>query len=810
MKQCKKNKSLIMITAFLLFWCVFLLTPYKKVYADADFSDLPPIPYNRLDASIARYQPHALIYEGSYDVYIVELDKIIPFDFGDTISDTDAQDIAWILRECCGITSGTYNVYPRLVYITLGGATQIDENQINTLCLGETRFYKNSNGAVTKKYKEWFDWSCMEWGNYDYLTETDEAEAKLFWNNHRDHNGTDGETITTLDPLNLKRKSYLSKKISLSSIPDDYSGSSSAIKKYVENNKINVTPTPTLSPTLEPTLAPGITATPTPKVISTPTITLKPTSTPTPATYQIAYYGNGSTSGAAYSTKKQADSFITIKSNWFLKSGCRFLYWKDTNGDIYYPGNYFDVYKNTSFYAEWEVNQGIVTFDYNTDYLSNYPMYDSFSKGDYGNSLTSKGTIIRIYDDTDATGQNYSVEEIFANQKVYTLNSVIGELPLPSCDCFEFGGWSTARLTYTVDDPNEQGKEITISNGDPTCIISSNYIIADTSYKTLYAYWKPKNIDIDFVYYCDPEIIDIDDCTYYFYSLYQTDEQSISIPYGTTFDDMPLLYAPGYTFSTWYYEDDSKEYISKEYVSKETVCLFTESTTLYAEWVPEEYTLTFYSNADDVLNPDPITFTYYRYDYPIEKAVYPTLPTLEREGYVFDGWQLTNSSGPVISSGSEVVYMSNSYAIAKWTAAEIEITYNCNWRTDTAYGSILDADNPKIIDNGLTIVVEDLDETYIKTAKYNATYKYPTPQRDGYTFKYWTLADGTIITKNSKCLSLNPITLYANWTANTYTIYLNDNLEYHTYDDADYDTEKLDEAYKEYYDSKNVPIQSQE
>lgn len=48
----------------------------------------------------------------------------------------------------------------------------------------------------------------------------------------------------------------------------------------------------------------------------------------------------------------------------------------------------------------------------------------------------------------------------------------------------------------------------------------------------------------------------------------------------------------------------------------------------------------------------------------------------------------------------------------------------------------------------------------------------PTPTREGYTFNYWMLADGTRIYSNKEPVVTYDHTLYANWTINNYTFTL--------------------------------------
>ncbi len=125
-----------------------------------------------------------------------------------------------------------------------------------------------------------------------------------------------------------------------------------------------------------------------------------------------------------------------------------------------------------------------------------------------------------------------------------------------------------------------------------------------------------------------------------------------------------------------------------------------------------------------------------------------TKPT--RTGYTFKNWN-TNSSGSGTSFSSGGSYTANSAATlyAQWTANTYKVTFNANGGTTP---------------------------TASKNVTYNSTYgTLPTPTRSGYTFKGWYTATsgGTQITSSTKVSITSAQTLYAQWTANKYTVTLN-------------------------------------
>ena len=105
----------------------------------------------------------------------------------------------------------------------------------------------------------------------------------------------------------------------------------------------------------------------------------------------------------------------------------------------------------------------------------------------------------------------------------------------------------------------------------------------------------------------------------------------------------------------------------------------------------------------------------------------------------------------------------NTVAVACWTANQYTVTANANSGTIPTT-------------SGWTIASGS--ETATKTVTYDSTYgTLPTPTRTGYTFAgWWTAASGgTQITSSTKVTTASNHTIYAHWTANTYTVTFNPN-----------------------------------
>lgn len=192
------------------------------------------------------------------------------------------------------------------------------------------------------------------------------------------------------------------------------------------------------------------------------------------------------------------------------------------------------------------------------------------------------------------------------------------------------------------------------------------------------------------------------------------------------YNSKPTITAPtkeGYVFSGWYTDQECTKAFSG------TV---TGDVTLYAKWT-EQYTVTFNSDDGSAVESQKIAKG--------GKATKPTAPT--KEGYTFDGWYL-NDATEAYDFNTPVT--SNITLKAQWTAKEsCKVIFNLNY-TDAA------------------------------TATEQTGYKgdavtFPNnPERTGYTFNGWFTAATGGEKVESATFTDTSKTLYAHWTANSYTV----------------------------------------
>lgn len=285
---------------------------------------------------------------------------------------------------------------------------------------------------------------------------------------------------------------------------------------------------------------------------------------------------------------------------------------------------------------------------------------------------------------------------------------------------YVFNGWNTAA--------NGSGTSLT-ANTSNTMPVSADAIV-------LYAQWIPDNLTISFNANNGTGTM-----------------SNQSVVYSTATAISSNLFARnGYTFAGWNTQADGN---GSNYTNGESVTL-TQNLALYAKWTANQYTVTYSYNSATGGNGT-ATSSFTTGGTPI------TLPTPTRTGYTFAGWYsdagLTSSVGAAGASYSPTGATLAIDVYAKWTAINYTITYDANSATS---GSVpTDSANYNI---GQNITVKANSGSLVRT---------------GYTFAGWnTQADGNGTNYASGTqyqVGSENVTLYAKWSANTYTVTYNSN-----------------------------------
>jgi len=294
----------------------------------------------------------------------------------------------------------------------------------------------------------------------------------------------------------------------------------------------------------------------------------------------------------------------------------------------------------------------------------------------------------------------------------------------------------------------------------------------------------------------------------------------------TAYDRETILYENtfervGYTFAGW---NTAQNGTGTNYANQEEVSNLAASgtVTLYAKWIPTVYTIEYNLNGGTVTTANPTRYT-------ILDEI--TLNAPSKPGYTFTGWTGTGvSSNGVIAEGTTgnitatAVYTANTYtvvfdanggsgsmnsqthtydatkALSKNVFTKEGYTF-AGWNTasdgsGTSYADKASVSN--LVTNGsVTLYAIWTQNTY--TVEFNAnggsgsmnsqTHTYDATKalsknvftKDGYTFAGWnTASDGSGTSYADKAsvsnlATIGTVTLYAKWTANTYTVVFNAN-----------------------------------
>ena len=231
---------------------------------------------------------------------------------------------------------------------------------------------------------------------------------------------------------------------------------------------------------------------------------------------------------------------------------------------------------------------------------------------------------------------------------------------------------------------------------------------------------------------------------------------SKTVTYDATYGTLPAapnVARTGYTFAGWWTAASGGTQITAS-----TTVKITSAQTLYAHWTPKTYTVTLKPNGGTPNTDQTVTATY--------AAAMPTgsIAARTKTGYTFAGYYDNASAGTKyynadLSSAKNWDKASNANLYAHWTANTYTIAYDANGGTGTTSSSTHTYDVAKALTtNG-----------YSKT---------------GYSFVGWATSkaladagtkaynDGQSVTNLSATQGAT-VTLYAIWTANPYTITLN-------------------------------------
>jgi uncharacterized repeat protein (TIGR02543 family) len=206
---------------------------------------------------------------------------------------------------------------------------------------------------------------------------------------------------------------------------------------------------------------------------------------------------------------------------------------------------------------------------------------------------------------------------------------------------------------------------------------------------------------------------------------------TVGAPYGT----LATTTRTGYSFAGWYTAPAG----AGSSVNQATTMNTASDHTLYANWTPASYTVSF--NAQGGTSPSPGTKPV------VFASTYGTLATTTRSGFVFGGWWTgIGGTGTEISSGTTVALSADQTLYGYWLVA-FEVYYDGN--INTGGTAPVDLNNPYSPGSSVTIETKgDLVRTAFTFAGWNTA-------SDGSGTDYAEGATTTAIVSTT--------TLYAQW-----------------------------------------------
>ena len=176
-------------------------------------------------------------------------------------------------------------------------------------------------------------------------------------------------------------------------------------------------------------------------------------------------------------------------------------------------------------------------------------------------------------------------------------------------------------------------------------------------------------------------------------------QQSKNVTYGEEYGDLPSAEEKTeHTFDGWFTEADGGVQVTSE-----TTVTTANDHTLYAQWTPNNYTITF--NATGGASSQQSKNVTYGEEY-------GDLPSAgEKTGHTFDGWFTVADGGVQVTSETTVTTANDHTLYAHWTLNKYIIAFNFN--------------------NGT--------ENEVRTLSYNEAIVYPEdPTKEGHTFNGWS------------------------------------------------------------------------
>jgi uncharacterized repeat protein (TIGR02543 family) len=355
-----------------------------------------------------------------------------------------------------------------------------------------------------------------------------------------------------------------------------------------------------------------------------------------------------------------------------------------------------------------------------------------------------------------------------------TVDLLYGELPVVTRSGYNFDGWFTAASGGTK--------------------VESSTKVVNKSAHTLYARWTAASgITVTFDSKGGSE----------------PNPASRAVTFGANYS-LPAVTRPGYKFDGWF-----TAAIGGAKVEASTKVTNKSAHTLFAHWTAISVTVVFNINGGKAPSPANKIL-------PFDSA-YGSLPTAAKDGSKFDGWYTAATGGTKIESSTKVSTAGNHTLYAHWTGNTVTVNFHRNGGTSDSIPAVTVVYNSKVIlpapparpeytFDGWNTKPDGTGTVFNAgtpvTANINVYAKWkaipkkmvavtfsanggsapnparkeivagsacgslpPATTRAGYAFDGWNTkpdGSGTAFTANTPVDA--PITVYAKWKGNTYTV----------------------------------------
>ena len=482
-------------------------------------------------------------------------------------------------------------------------------------------------------------------------------------------------------------------------------------------------------------------------------------------------YTAGKGSGSNYTLKIAKNSIYTIEDCSFTPpSEGEFIKWTDKSGNSYFPGDKIKAETDLTLTAQYG-RKGKITYKANggveNDIVETVSLDDpvtlknsGFTRPGY--TLIGFGTTAGDSTPEYSLGQTVNFDEsttLYAKWEAakYTIKfdangATQGSPPdelkpsygdtatLPSVSLLKtgkiFDGWNTNKDDPTSGNAYQNGATINIDNNFPSGITTLYAMWKDAdNYKVTYDLNKPAGVpDADI----SGTIAAVDDSCY---------NDGLNI--------QTTVSKPGVTIKAYKFMGWSKNQLSlpldPALIAPDTALSVTEDITLHAVWAPAvQWTVTYDGPTSGVTGALPTDNGLY-YDDDIDYTITVQANTQTRPGWTFLGW----------STDSDATEADADYAAGKTFIITGDVTLHAVWEKNS-YQIAFDGNGKEQGD-----VPASIDASYGDTVTVPSSNLLKT----GFVFDGWSkttggtvdYAAGSTITINDSFV--NPLTLYAHWTA---------------------------------------------